>query len=256
MSIPNTPGSNANRGPESMPQAGPQFPGLISRRGVERAAAALLILYSLAVIVSVAARVISGADQVTALESIMMIGVNSDWYVGHQAANLISALILVALSAVTYRVFQPTDRTLALVGAFMFFAAGIFSSISSIGGLALAQEFGGPHPAQIVLSAGNPESTYVVIEPLRELAGRVGFTFAGPEPAGLWQPDCLGRRPAPLAGLAGDWAGMLMFFIWSDTAATLHRIRRRRIPVMAAYSGRVAALQGKRTGEGDPGKRE
>ena len=224
MSTPNTPETDANRGPHSMPQAGPQFPGLISRRGVERAGASLLILYSLAVTVSVAARVISGADQVTALESIMMIGVNSGWYVGHQTANLISALILVALSAVTYRVFQHTDRNLALVGAFMLIAAGIFSSISSIGGLALAQEFGGPHPAQVVLTAGNPESTYVVIEPLRELAAQVGFTFSGLALLALggllaWS----GALPRWL-GWLGILAGVLMFFIWNPNATALHRI--------------------------------
>ena len=131
-----------------MPQTGPQFPRSSSHAGAfERAGASLLILYSLAVTVSVAARVISGADQATALESIMMIGVNSGWYVGHQTANLIFRPHP-GCSIGNYLPGVPNIPTenLALVGAFMLITAGIFSSISSIGGASVGPGIWRPAP--------------------------------------------------------------------------------------------------------------
>ena len=212
---------------------------ILSQRVVERVAAALLILYVLASIVPIVVRMASGTPvdillpirdgtepEMFALSHLRtMIWLNNPLYIASQTANLISSFILVSMSAVSYQVFQHHDRTLALMGAFMFLGAAFFTGLSAVGGLALAQEYGGPLPAQApLIRAHSLLSTYNAIEPLRALAGRVGFTFAA---LGLLALSGLiawsGALPRWL-GWLGIVAGVLMFFIWNPDAAALHRI--------------------------------
>ena len=217
----------------------PPGAGLLSRRGLERAAAVLLILYVLAVAVSVSQRVSSNADaaismmeqgsgaadpaSLTPADTPTTPALKARNYTASQAASLIAAVILVALAAVSYRVFRGYDRTLALLGAFMFLGAAFLSCFAGVVGLTLAQEYSLLVPAQAAPGAVEYGSIQA-LEPLRALAGKTSFTFAG---LGLLAFGGLiawsGALPRWIGGL-GIVAGAIMFYIWIDAIPILHRI--------------------------------
>lgn len=204
-----------------------QYKGILSRRRreAERFAAILLILYTLAVAVSVAARVVSGVDQEMAAESVRMLAVNYGWAVAAYTAGLIAALTLTILAALIGQISQPYDPTLAGISAFALLGAACFGGLGAINGLALASAYGGGLPAQAGYLPGDGGlATYMALEPLRALAGQVGFTFSGLALLSLGGLLALtGALPRWLGGL-GLLVGALMFFIWYDDAAILHRI--------------------------------
>ncbi len=223
--------------------------GILSARGWERAAAVLLLLYVLAVAISVTARVSSNPyARVAAPEApvsgnpardLIPIGVaapsgeitvtlelSPNWYVYvvSQAASLLAAFILTVLAAVSYRVFRRYEPTLALAGAFMFLGAAGFAALSSITGLALLREYGAHTFGWASLAeAENLVGIYTFLEPLRALAGRVGFTFGGLALLAFGGLIAWGGALPRWIGGLGILAGALMFFIWYTNADVLHR---------------------------------
>lgn len=206
-------------------QSPKQHKGILSRRATERIAAILLILYILAVAVAVTARVSSGVDQETASESVLMLAVNYGWAIAAYTAGLIAAFALTVLAALIGPVFRPYEPTLAGISAFALLGAAFFGGLAAISGLALASAYGGGLPAQAAyLPVDGGLATYMVLEPLRALAGQVGFTFSGLALLSLGGLMALtGALPRWIGGL-GLLVGALMFFIWYDDAAILHRI--------------------------------
>ena len=198
--------------------------GILSRRAAERVAAGLLILYILAVAVSVTARVSSGVDQETAAESVRMLAVNYGWAVVSYTAGLVAALALTILAALIGQVFRPYDPTLAGIVAFALLGAACFGGLAAINGLALTAAYGGGLPAQAAyLPVDGGMAAYAALEPLRALAGQVGFTFSGLALLSLGGLMALtGALPRGI-GWLGILTGALMFFIWYDDAAILHR---------------------------------
>ena len=194
-----------------------QYKGILSRRAVERIAAILLILYILAVAVAVTARVSSGVDQETAAGSVRMLAVNYGWAVASYTAGLVAALALTVLAALIGQVFRRYDPTLAGISAFALLGAAFFGGLAAINGLALTAAYGGGLPGD------GGMATYMALAPLRALAGQVGFTFSGLALLSLGGLMALtGALPRWIGGL-GLLVGALMFFIWYDDAAILHR---------------------------------
>ena len=177
---------------------------VLSHRTSERIAALLLILYSIAQIITIVARIASSTDQPDALSSIAMISANHSWYIASKIANLIAAFLLLAASVFIFQVFRPFDRTLALLTAVLLATAGIFWLHSSLAGMALAETYGAPLPETAVLSENVRQSAFFAIEPVRAIAGRVGFTAAALGSGLMERPDSLRRAFAPLA-----WLGRL-----------------------------------------------
>lgn len=202
-----------------------QYAGILSRRAAERVAAILLILYIVAVAVAVAARVASGVDQETAAESVQMLAVNYGWAVAAYTAGLVAAFILTLLAALIGQVFRHSDPMLASISAFALLGAALFGGLGAVNGLALTLAYGGGLPPQAAyLAADGGMATYMALEPLRALAGKVGFTFSGLALLSLGGLMALtGALPRWIGGL-GLLAGALMFFIWYDDAAVLHRV--------------------------------
>ena len=189
----------------SSDQSQRQRTGILSRRAAERAAAGILILYVVAVIAAVAARVASGAD---GANPVAQISANYLPYVINQSANLMAALILIALAAVLYQLFRPLAANLALLTGLMLLGAAVFAGLGGIAGLTIAQS----------------AESYPAIEPWRALAGKVSFTFAGLGLLALAGLIARRRTPCRWLGLWGLPVGILMFFIWYDNAALLHRL--------------------------------
>ena len=206
-------------------QSPKQHKGILSRWAAERIAAILLVLYTLAVAVSVAARVVSGVDQETAAESVRMLAVNYGWAVAAYTAGLIAAFALTLLAALIGPVFRPYDPTLAGISAFTLLGAAFFGGLAAISGLALVSAYGGGLPAQAAyLPVDGGMATYMALEPLRALAGQVGFTFSGLALLSLGGLITLTGALPRWMGWLGILVGALMFFIWYDDAAILHRI--------------------------------
>ena len=202
-----------------------QHKGILSRRATERIAALLLILYIVAVAVAVAARVSGGVDQETAAESVMMLAVNYGWAVAGYTAGLVAAFALTVMAALIGQVFRYHAPTLAWVSAFALLGAAFFGGLAASNGLALALEYGGgPPPQAAYLAADGGLASYIVLEPLRALAGKVGFTFSGLALLSLGGLMALTGALPRWLGALGLMVGALMFFIWYDDAAILHQV--------------------------------
>ena len=111
----------------------------------------------------------------------------------------------------------------------------------------MAQEFGGPHPAQVVLTAGNPESTYVC--PSKPFAGtgrqgRIHFFRVGPARPG--RPAGLERRPARWLGWLGILAGVLMFLHLEPGRRGFAPHRRRGPICYGCYCWQAGCSSGER----------
>ncbi len=197
---------------------------VMSHRTAERITALLLFLYGIAQVVTIVTRIASGSDQPDAFSSIAMISANHSWYLASKIANLVAAFLLLGASVFIFQVFRPFDRTLALLASVLLGTAGIFWLHSSLAGLALAETYGAPVPETTGLSSNMQQLAYLAIEPVRAIAGRVGFTAAA---LGLaaWSALIVFARPLPRwLGWAGWATAFAMLFIWDPEATAMHRL--------------------------------
>ncbi|PKB56945.1 MAG: hypothetical protein BZY73_05870 [SAR202 cluster bacterium Casp-Chloro-G3] len=205
----------------------------------------LLILYLIGVAVQVAARVASNDSQVIFTDSLLMIAQNQASYLTSMYASLASNALLVVLGAGLYAVFRRHQPDLARVGAFLLLATAVVSLVAASAGLALAalaQEFVAASGDQ----ATNLASGAQAIELFREFAGRTGFTLTA---LGVLTFGGLiaWRRPLPQGlGWLGILVGVMMFFIWSDSAALLHRMGGTGYLIWLAITGGWLLFKGTR----------
>ena len=177
---------------------------LLSQRTLERLAAFPLVLYCVAQIVTIVARITSGTDQPGAVSSLLLFSTNCSLYLASKVANLAAAFLLFAFSVLLYRVFNAYDRTWALLSATTLFAAGLFWLVSSLSRPALAEIYGKSVSKTAVLATIRQPSHCFSIGPVRAMAGRSGSSrsrlpwccWADLPP---WQDQCRGG----LAGRAG-----------------------------------------------------
>ena len=207
----------------------------LSRRNIQRAAAVLLLLYVLATTVAIVARLSApgGLMLITPISDAAgepggewaRFGLDRPWYDASHGANLAGSFLLVAAAAISYRVFRDKEPTLALTGASMFLGAAFFTGAAAIFLMALGQGYYAPISSEDTITARDGlHLLQALLEPLRALSGRVAFTFAALGSlayGGLiaWN----GSLPRWL-GWLGLAAGLLMFFIWREEAAALHRL--------------------------------
>jgi hypothetical protein len=153
-----------------------------------------------------------------------MISANHSWYLASKIANLVAAFLLLAAAVLIYRVFRAHDRTLSLLAAVLLGTAGIFWLYSSLAGLALAEIYGDAPSNTSLSGSGGQLLAFHAIEPVRAIAGRVGFTAAA---FGLAALSALFVFAKPLSRWLG-WAGwataIAMFFIWDPEASAMHRL--------------------------------
>jgi hypothetical protein len=194
-----------------------------SPRNVERLTGGLMIVYMAAVAVQVAARTASTNSSSSLAESLEILTANHGLYLTSMSAGLASSILLIFLAAGLCSIFRARYHFLALATSFLFLAAALAWLTSAASGLALvslAQEFvsaSGIQAESLASSAG-------AVDLVRESTGRVGFTLAGLGTLVLggflaWK----GALPKWL-GWLGVVVGILMLFIWNDSAAVLHRV--------------------------------
>ena len=210
--------------------------GKISRRGLEIATGALLLLYIIAILISINAR-LSATDDLSvrvpisdqsgeswAFES----GENrADQFIRY-GANLFAGVLIVAISALAYRVFAPYQPTLALVGTFMLLSSAVFACIAAMLGLILGQGFIGP-----IVTQGDFQDIegltdfYNALVPILVLSEKVGLTFAALGAlayGGLvaWT----GALPRWL-GWLGIAFGLLLLLTWEESVGLMQMDRGR-----------------------------
>ena len=197
---------------------------MLSHRTVELLTALLLVLYCVAQVATIVTRIASGTDQPDAFSSLAMLSANHSWYVASKVANLTAAFLLLGLSVLIYQVFTAFDETLARMASVLFVAAGILWLLSSLAGLALAEVSGTPASETTLLTNNLQPLAFYAIEPVRAIAGRVGFTAVA---LGLLALSILIAMAKPLPRWLG-WAGLpiaaAMFFIWDPEATAMHRL--------------------------------
>lgn len=183
----------------------------------------LLIVYLIGVAIQIATRAASNSRQASFVESMTMIAENQGWYLTSMYANIVSNVLLVGLAVGLFLLFRRHQAILAAGGAFLLLATAAVSMVPGLVGLELAslareyQTATGPQGAEIASRVFSNES-------LQELAGQAGFTLAALSVMTIGALIAW-RRPLPRwLGWLGILVGVMMFFIWSDSAPLLHRI--------------------------------
>ena len=210
--------------------------GKISRRGLEIAAGALLLLYIIAILISINAR-LSATDDLSvrvpisdqsgeswAFES----GENrADQFIRY-GANLFAGVLIVAISALAYRVFAPYEPTLALVGTFMLLISAFFACIAAMLGLILGQGFIGP-----IVTQGDFQEIegmtafYNVLVPILILSQKVWLNFAALGTLSYGGLVALtGALPRWLAWL-GIASGLMLLLTWEESIGLMQMDRGR-----------------------------
>ncbi len=209
---------------QTSPIANDHRQGILAHRTLERFTAVLLIVYGIAQVITIVTRIASGADQPDALGSMAMISANHSWYLASKIANLAAAFVLLASAVPIFQVFRVHDQTLSLLTAVLLGTAGIFWLYSSLAGLALAEIYGQGVAETAVLTSNPEQFAFAAIEPVRAIAGRVGFTAAALAIA-AWSALIVLAKPLPRwLGWAGWATAVAMFFIWDPEATALHRL--------------------------------
>lgn len=200
--------------------------GKIPRRGLEIAVGALLLLYVAAILVSVNARMSATEDLVLRLpvthqgeEEIEFEthGDRADQFIRY-GARLLSGILMVAISALAYRIFAPYEPTLALAGTLFLSVSAVFACLAAMTGLALGQGFTG----QVLSEGGFREidgarEFYTALVPLLVLSEKIWLTFAalGAVAYGglvAWE----GSLPRWL-GLLGIASGLFLLVAWAES---------------------------------------
>ena len=223
---------------------------LLPQRWTERLTAALLILYCVAQVATIVTRIASGTDQPDAANSLAMLSANHSWYVASKIANLIAAFLLLGLSVLLYRVFATFDETLAGLASVFLVAAGILWLFSSLAGLALAETVPGDQGASATYTYPSraPGQTapyaFPAIEPVRALAGRVGFTSVALALMLLSTLIVIARPLPRWIGWVGWPVSLAMFFIWDPEATAMHRLGGIALLVWLLLAAALLAWKG------------
>jgi hypothetical protein len=221
-----------------------------SLRNIERLTGGLMIIYMVAVAVQVAARTASTNSNASFAESLGTLATNHGMYLASMSAGLVSSILLIMLAAGLYSIFRARHHFLALATSFLFLAAALAWLTSAASGLALAslaQEFMSASGIQAEATASSARAVDLV----RESTGRVGFTLAGLATLTLglliaWK-DALPKW----LGWLGVVVGILMLFIWNDSAAVLHRVGGTGYLVWLLITGGWLLVRGSQASQHD-----
>jgi hypothetical protein len=181
------------------------------------------MVYMATVAVQVAARTASTNSSTSLAESLETLASNHGMYLTSMSAGLVSSILLIMLAAGFYSIFRARHRFLALATSFLFLAAALAWLTSAASGLALAslaQEFVSASGVQAEITASSART----IDLVRESTGRVGFTLAGLGTLALGVLLAWKEVLPKWLGWLGVMVGILMLFIWNDSAAVLHRV--------------------------------
>lgn len=178
----------------------------------------LLLITAIATAVMVYGRVASGADQATLLESLAAVAENRPLYGLFGAVRLVSGLTLLAAGWFLLRTWIIRDRWATPWVPYLFIISGVCNAVSGVCALFIAEQ------ADVAGASVTGVNNIVVVDNLRWIVGKVGFTAAGLALLVAawfqWQVGGALRKVAP----ASVVLGVAMQFIWLDAASIVHPI--------------------------------
>lgn len=188
-------------------------PDLMARWG-----GAFLLLTAVATAVMVYARVASGADQGTLLESLRAVGENRGMYGLFGAMRVMSGLTLLAGGWFLLRTWIIRDRWATPLVPYLFLASGVCTALSGACALLIAVQ-ADPSSASLADVTG-----IGAVDNLRWITGKVGFTAAGLALIVAawyqWQVGGALRIVAPVSAILG----VVMQLIWLEAATIIHPV--------------------------------
>ena len=200
--------------------------GKLSRRGQEISAAVLLLLYIVAIVVSLNARLSAIGDMwirvpiVLQGEELLVFtsSAGRNWQFIQYEATLASSMLIVAAAAIVFRVFSDYEPTLALIGSFMMVGAALFAGLFAIAGLILAQGYIGPVVVQDDMEQifGSRE-LYDVFVPILILSEKIWLTFAALGGIAYGALIAWTRAMPRWLGWVGIAAALLLLLIWVES---------------------------------------
>ncbi len=191
-----------------------------ARDSSARVAGILLILTALATIAAVFARVFADADQATLAASLFAIAENRFLYGAGGIARLTSALSLVGGAWYLSKTWVIREGWGNPLVPHIFAISAVFTAVSGVSATTLAATA----PALSDPSLLEPSSAAETINVIRWLAGKIGFAVAGLAlllaARQQWKGGGKVRRLSPISATIG----LVMQFIWIDSATFMHPI--------------------------------
>ena len=177
-----------------------------------------LILTALVTAVMVYARVASEADQGTLVESLHAIAENRGMYSLFGASRVASGLTLLLGGWFLLRTWIIRDRWATPSVPYLFIISGVCTAVSGVCALVIAAQ------ADVGAASATGAMSMVVVDNLRWIVGKVGFTAAGLALIVAawfqWQVGGTLRKVSPASAILG----VAMQLIWVDAATLAHPI--------------------------------
>ena len=191
----------------------------------------LLLATAVATVVAESGRVAAGADLPTVAESLAAISSSRGLYGVGGAARLLSGITLFAGAWFLWHARFMRRRVGTLLVTLLLATSGLFTAVSGLCAMALAQV--APEPTAA-------EAAELVAE-LRWISGKIGFTLAGlallATAVRQWRVGGALRRLAPFSA----FVGLAMQLIWVPAATLLHRFTGPLFVVWLALIGFMLA---------------
>lgn len=191
------------------------------RHAAARTAGVFLLLTAFATFVMVIFRVAADADQPTLVESLVAVSESKGLYGFGGVARLISGITLIVAAwflSTTWIIRQRLGTPLVPI---LFAVSGLFTAVS--GGCAILLAVSVPDAADAIATFAQTTSTELVAD-IRWLTGKIGFAVAGLAliiaARYQWKVGGTLRRISPVTAIIG----ILMQFIWIDSATFMHPI--------------------------------
>lgn len=191
------------------------------RDAAARAAGLFLLLTALATVLMVAARVAADADQATLADSLAAVSESRAVYGAGGVARMVSGITLAAAAWFLLNTWIIRERFGSPIVPILFAVSGLFTLVSGACAVWLAVSVPGTTGA---IDAFAASSSTEVADYLRWLTGKIGFAIAGLALLAAaryqWRAGGMLRVMAPVSAIIG----ILMQFIWVDSASFMHPI--------------------------------
>ncbi len=186
-----------------------------------RTAGIFLLLTAFATVVMVIFRVAADADQATLVESLASISESKVLYGFGGVSRFVSGVTLIAAAWFLLTTWIIRQRLGTPLVPGLFVVSGIFTAVS--GACAVWIAFSVPAPIESIASFAETSSTQLMTD-TRWLTGKIGFALAGVAliiaARYQWKVGGTLRRISPVTATIG----ILMQFIWIDSATFMHPI--------------------------------
>jgi len=191
------------------------------RDAAARTAGVFLLFTAFATVAMVIFRVAADADQPTLVESLAAISESKGLYGIGGVARLLSGITLIVAAWFLLATWIIRQRLGTPVVPVLFAVSGLFTAVS--GGCTVWLAVSVPDTADAISAFAQTSSTELVAD-LRWLTGKIGFAVAGLAliiaARYQWKVGGTLRRISPVTAIIG----ILMQFIWIDSATFMHPI--------------------------------